>query len=222
MMERVNRSTGHAREWYDRLAAVYDKLSGPEKPFIRRGLELLEPVKGERMLEIGFGTGEALISMAEQVDSKGEIVGIDLSPKMKEKAESKIERAGLTKRVRLVRGDAADLPFPDDHFDGIFTSFTIDLLDNPKIPIVLGEMRRVLREKGRLAAVSLNEENGIAVKIYNRVHDMAPKLVDCRPIPLDRILSDAGFEILKVERDRMAGIPVIIVLATASQPRQRT
>ena len=87
------------------------------------------------MLEIGFGTGHCLVALAEGVGPHGRVVGLDISDGMLSIARQRLQQEGLSERVSLHLGDAADLDFIEaGSLDGIFMSFTLELFDNPEIP----------------------------------------------------------------------------------------
>jgi ubiquinone/menaquinone biosynthesis C-methylase UbiE len=81
------------------------------------------------------------------------------------------------------------------------------------IPLVLEECRRVLARKGRLTVVSLAEGTNLAVHLYTWLHRRFPGYLDCRPIPLEQVIQDAGFETISRERISLWGLPVVIVAA---------
>lgn len=213
---RVSRSREQARESYDRMSGLYDYFAGIfEKRFRNMALEGMCIKKGEKILEAGFGTGQCLKQIAESVGETGRAYGIDISSGMLEAARKRLEKAGLAGRVVLQLGDAAKLPFDDRSFDGVFSSFTLELFDTPDIPVVLDEVRRVLRPGGRLGIVSMSKEDGdsILLKLYEWFHEKFPKYVDCRPIYAERSLRNAGFEIRHKEKVNMFGLPGEIVVA---------
>lgn len=215
-MARVRRSRDEARSAYDRMSGWYDLLAGSsEQKYVRAGLRQLDAQPGERILEIGFGTGHALAALARSVGSSGEVWGLDLSPGMIAEAGANLRRGGLRSDVVLVCGDGASLPLSEQSVDGVFMSFTLELFDTPRIPLVLRECGRVLRENGRLSVVSLarGRAPSVSVRVYEWLHNLYPRWVDCRPIPVTSVLEEAGFQIVDLERRTMWTLPVDIVTA---------
>ncbi|RMF38937.1 MAG: methyltransferase domain-containing protein [Planctomycetota bacterium] len=213
-VQRVFQSRDEIRKFYNKIAHVYDLLAErSEQPMRLKGIAKLNPQPGERLLEIGFGTGHCLVELARAVGPTGRVYGIDLSDHMVQLAGELIRREGLEDRVEVTQGDAADLPYEDDFFDGIFSSFTLELFDTPELVQVLAEWRRVLKPGGRLSVVSLSKEGkqGMVIKAYEWTHQHFPNLLDCRPIYVRRALEAAGFEIRDAEIDHM-WVPVEIVL----------
>jgi demethylmenaquinone methyltransferase/2-methoxy-6-polyprenyl-1,4-benzoquinol methylase len=201
-----------AERYYSRLSQVYDWLAASEKKFIDLGLELLNPLEGEKILEIGYGTGFAQENIIQAVGA-GLSAGLDLSIGMGNAAKRNLSRTGLAERMALVQSDTLPIPFPRGSFDGIFSSFTLELFDSPEIPKVLKECRRVLNGAGRLVIVSLSKDDPLPLigRIYETLHNRYPMLLDCRPIPARELLEKAGFEIQEVIKTSMWGLPVIIL-----------
>lgn len=212
---RVKRPKWKTRSSYDRIAKYYDLLADRSEARPRNaGLAKLAAKEGERVLEIGFGTGHGILALARSVGDSGRVCGIDISDAMLHITRGRVAGAGLSERVELRCGDAASLPFEADFFGAVFMSFTLELFDTPEIPTVLHEGRRVLRGGGRICVIGLSKEGeaGPAVKLYEWAHRNFPDHVDCRPIFVRHALDASGFQILDVTLTSIWGLPVEIVL----------
>ncbi|MFX1563808.1 MAG: class I SAM-dependent methyltransferase, partial [Promethearchaeota archaeon] len=200
---------------YDWMSKIYDIMAGSfERKHGETGVKLLAVTEGERVLEIGYGTGHAILAFAQSVGETGRVYGIDISEGMRNITLARIQKASLSNRVFLEIGDAAKLPFDEKFFNAVFLSFTLELFDTPEIPIVLGECRRVLTNGGRICVVTLSRAKaGIMIRLYEILHEMLPSFIDCRPIFPKLSLKDSGFKIISSRRVSMWGIPVEIILA---------
>ncbi|AKB36168.1 Methyltransferase type 11 [Methanosarcina siciliae C2J] len=98
-------------KWYDLFVSPF------EGEFIDTGLHKVQAAPGEVILEIGFGTGQGILKLAQAVGNSGRIYGIDISNKMCEITRLKVEKAGFSKWVQLISGDALSLPFSDSSFN---------------------------------------------------------------------------------------------------------
>lgn len=218
-VSRVVRSKEEARANYNRLSRWYDVVAGnTEKKYRDIGLQKLAAQPGERILEIGFGTGHCILALARAVGETGKVCGIDLSDGMLAITQDRLRQAGLLERADLRVGDATQLPFANGEFDGVFMSFTLELFDSPEIPLVLAQCHAALRTGGRLALVSLVKKPGTAVKIYEWFHEKMPVAVDCRPIYAQPELAAAGFTLKDVSNLSMWGLPIEIIRAEKGDP----
>jgi len=209
MPSRVRRSKAQARASYNRLSRWYDLLAGSERRLIDRGIDSLGVQAGETVLEIGCGTGYALLALARSVGATGRVYGLDIAEGMLRIARTRVGAM----RVAVGCGDGAYLPFVGGLFDAVWMSFTLELFDTPEIPVVLGECRRVLRSGGRLGVVAMSRRgSGWPLRLYEWTHELLPSLVDCRPIFCREALTVAGFAVSVAEDLRFWGLPVEIVV----------
>jgi len=212
---RVNRTKAQAKESYDKMSSYYDLFAGIfERKYRNLGLKRLNITRGEYVLEIGFGTGHCLEQIAEAVGEEGRVHGIDISSGMLAVSQRRLEKAGLWNRVELTCDDAMKMPYADNQFDAVFSSFNLELFDSPEIPLVLAEARRALKPNGRLGVVSMSKDVGVSpfLKMYEWSHEKFPQYVDCRPIHVEQSIKDAGFEIQSIDRVNMLGLPGDIVI----------
>jgi len=212
---RVLQSKEETRHYYNKIAKVYDLMSETaEKPMREAGIKKLAAKSGERILEVGFGTGHCLVEIAAAVGASGKVLGIDISDQMLAHAQELLAQEGLADRSELRCGDAEQLPYEANSLDGIFFSFTLELFDTPELPNVLAECKRVLRPGGRIVVVAVSREgkHGVMLNLYEWTHKHFPNLMDCRPIYVRRALEAAGFTIKEADVKSM-WVPVEIVLA---------
>jgi ubiquinone/menaquinone biosynthesis C-methylase UbiE len=113
---------------------------------------VLDPKPGERILEIGPGTGYYTLDMAEWVGAQGTIEIFDIQ---QEFLDHTMERAGQrgVSNVVPTQGDATDLPYEDDSIDAVV--LTAVLGEIPDRATALREIARVLRPGGRLVVGEL-------------------------------------------------------------------
>lgn len=203
------------RSFYNKISRFYDLLSErSEAPMRQAGLALLKVGNGERVLELGFGTGHSLAALARAVGPKGRVLGLDLSDQMVKLAKRRLAKAGLLERAKLRCGDAAKLPFANGRMDAVFVSFTLELFDTAEIPTVLGECKRVLRHGGRIVVVGMSKDakHDPLIGVFEWTHKHFPNFLDCRPIYVREAMEEAGFKIKRARKKHM-WIPVEIVLA---------
>lgn len=214
-ISRVTRSKEQAKSTYDRMSRWYDVFARVEERPHSTALQRLGVKTGERVLEIGFGTGRGLLALARSVGPAGRVYGVDLSEGMRRVSQERVERTGLSDRVELQCGDATDLHFPTDFFDAVFMSFTLELFDTPDIPAVLGEARRVLRPGGRICVVGMSKKGPESVlrRLYEWVHRTVPAYVDCRPIFVREAVEESGFRVVDAITVSLWGLPGEIVVA---------
>ena len=198
--------------WYGRLAVPLERR--PRMLAVDR----LAIQPQDRVLEVAVGPGATLLEVLRRVDRASVVSGVDLSPKMLEKARRLVQSAGYT-NVDLREADARQLPFPGAAFDVLFNSYMFDLLPLEDMPIVLGEFRRVLRAGGRLALVNMSKREAAVRTWSERFYTWLPgRLVPylmggCRPVLMENLVQGSGFsEVRREFIDQF--IPSEIITAT--------
>src|SRR4051794_36204503 len=123
-------------------------------PFITRERlrDILAPQGGERLLEVGPGTGYYTLPVAEWLTPAGGLDIVDVQQEMLDHTTRRAREAGI-EHVRPVLADATELPFPDDTFDGAYLVTVLGEI--PDQVAALGELRRVVRPGGRIVVGEL-------------------------------------------------------------------
>jgi ubiquinone/menaquinone biosynthesis C-methylase UbiE len=118
-------------------------------PFLTRARlrRILAPQPGERVLEVGPGTGYYSLDVAEQIAPDGVLDILDVQQEMLDHTMRKASERHITNIVPTHR-DAQELPYPDETFDAAY--MTVTLGEVPDQDAALHELRRVLKPSGRL------------------------------------------------------------------------
>jgi ubiquinone/menaquinone biosynthesis C-methylase UbiE len=109
-------------------------------------IQAADPRPGERVLDVGCGTGIVARQVAARFGSGASVTGLDLSTNMLAVARAAAEREGST--IEWREGNAEQLPFPDSSFDLVLCQFALMFVGNKDA--ALTEMRRVVSENGRI------------------------------------------------------------------------
>lgn len=133
-----------------------------------RLLEALAPRAGERLLEIGCGTGATLSRLAARPGFR--LTGLDRSLGMLRAARLRLRLSPVASPARLVRGDVARLPFADGSFDGVYAESVVAFQEETRIARLLAETRRVLRPGGRFALNEAIWRRGVTQAEASRLH----------------------------------------------------
>jgi demethylmenaquinone methyltransferase / 2-methoxy-6-polyprenyl-1,4-benzoquinol methylase len=171
MVETGSLPADGVRRMFDRIAPVYDAMNrvmtaGLDRRW--RAATVAQAVRqGDRVLDACYGTGD--LALAARRAGAGEVVGLDFSERMLERARAK-EPA-----VEWVRGDVLALPFPDGSFDAATIGFGIRNVED--LEAGLRELRRVLAPGGRLAILEITTPRGLLAPFYRVWFDHAIPLL---------------------------------------------
>ncbi len=186
---------------YGVLARVYDGFFdwalGPGR---RYAVSRLTPQAGERVLEVGVGTGLTLPLYPHGC----EVVGIDISEPMLERARTRLE--GLDgASVLLKRMDARAIAYGDGHFDKVLAPYVISVVPNPESVMV--EMARVCRPGGTVIVVNHFQTGFAPMAAVERLLTPLSTWVGFRmDLPLTAVTGTPGLTLVRQERVNMLGM----------------
>lgn len=142
---------------FDAIARRYDTLNrllsaGLDKRWRRQAIRALRLRPDDRLLDMCTGTGDlAIAAVTARAGAARDVVGIDFSGEMLRLGLAKVRMAGLSARVHMARGDATNVPLPDESVDAAAVAFGIrNVIDRDR---GCREFARVLRGGGRLAVL---------------------------------------------------------------------
>ncbi len=176
---------------YDLWAKVYDNTFGAlvHKRQIK-ALEQLRPESGERVLDIGVGTGMTLKHYRDDIT----VVGMDLSGGMLGKAIHKARELGLD-HCHLVQGDAMQPPFPDHSFDHIMISHTVSVVSEPAQ--LMAWAKRLVKPGGRIVVLNhFLSTNGFIAWWEQVLNPMFVKIGWRSDLSLEEALGDLDLHVL--------------------------
>ena len=140
------------------LAARLERRAKAEDEVAARDtyLGLLDIAAGERVLDVGCGSGAVTREIARRVGSHGLAVGLDPSPALLAVARKLAQETGFGDHVEFREGDALRLPFPDSSFDAVVCVTVLSHV--PRGEAAIPELVRVLRPGGRLGIFDLDTD----------------------------------------------------------------
>lgn len=124
-------------------------------PAARVMVEAARPQPGERVLDVGTGTGNAALLAAE---AGARVIGVDPAPRLLDVARGRAAAEGCD--VKFVEGEAADLPVPDHDCDLVLSNFAVILAEDPTA--VVDELVRVLAPGGRIVLTAWLPDGALA------------------------------------------------------------
>ena len=159
---------------FNDIAPTYDKLNhilslNVDKSWRRKAVKRLKKsvsdVPNPMILDVACGTADSTIQIAKSIET-AEVLGLDISEKMLEIGEEKVNKLGLNDRIKLFNSCVENIDFLDDKFDAVFVAFGVrNFSDRTK---GLSEILRVLKPQGSLFVLELSEPQNVIVRwFYN-------------------------------------------------------
>jgi len=213
-------SVEELRGIYARIAQRYDLQHGLITARAdERGRRLLVDKavrEGDRVLDCGSGTGTTGILAAKRVGPQGRVTLFDLSDAMLAVARHKVIEAGLQERVDFDAGDMVHLPFADDKFDVVLSTYSLCPVYDPRQGAL--ELYRVTRPGGRIGvAHSTSPRNPVVRWLADRFEDWAWRFpwlsMGCRSVEVLPALKSAGAMILFSRTIGIALWPFLVFVA---------
>lgn len=175
--EKTQKSFAAVSEFYDFWARH------TESKAIDSALKQIIPDIHGNILDIGVGTGDMFCKIIP-FNREGYNIGLDISPKMLLKAKAKINRT-LNANANFILGNAFKLPFADNSFDNIFSSYVFDLFPENEFESMTKEVSRVLKGNGKVVIITMSFGNRWYNKFWFLLAKYFPSiLTSCRPIDL--------------------------------------
>jgi phosphatidylethanolamine/phosphatidyl-N-methylethanolamine N-methyltransferase len=200
-----------AQAIYGPLTPLYDMVCGALlQPGRRRAMSLLNPRAGERILEVGVGTGYGV----NDYPPGCRVAAIDLSRPMMARAARRVDRDHRN-MIAFAQMDAGHVGFSSGVFDAVYVPYTINVVPDP---IAVGrELRRVCAPNGRL--VFLNHFEGIpeTSNLTNTVAGRLASAVDVNwHLRLDTFLRALGMRATVIESVNVPRLSSIVLCQKAS------
>jgi SAM-dependent methyltransferase len=175
----------------DELLPLYDtvcRLLGVGS-LHRQLIEQADIEPGHRVLEVGCGTAN-LTLLAKRLQPRAAFVALDPDPRALARARRKSQRRHIA--VRLDRGFAEELPYPDESFDRVLSSLMLHHLERSAKRAMLQQVARVLRPGGALHLLDIDGVVGRHDPFLARRLHGGPRLQDNLPDRIVALMRDAG------------------------------
>jgi len=160
-------------------------------PRIKHAIHSMGIMPGDRILDVGVGTGLSLPLFPRHC----KVVGIDLSSAMLKKARQKIKKLNLN-HIELLEMDAMNLDFPDNTFDKVLISHVVSVVPDPFM--AMSEVKRVCKKGGRIVIINHFKSKNKVMAGMEKIFNPVSKKIGWRSdLCLDEFIEKAN---LKVDR----------------------
>ncbi len=194
------------RTWA-RLAPVYDMVYGAMlQPGRRRAIARMVLGPGDRVLEVGVGTGMGL----ELYPRWAKVIGIDLSQAMLTRARARIAEFPSRDHIELREMDASATPFDDGTFDVVYAPYMLNIVPHPLA--VATEMRRVCKPGGRIVLLNhCRSEQPLLAAVDDAVSRLSELTGTRWNLPLAPFFNQVALKPISIERVNVLGFSSLIV-----------
>jgi len=186
---------------YRLFSGSYDIVFGPVfHPGRKDAVRIANDRPGQRILEVGVGTGLSLPHF--RPDSR--VTGIDVSAEMLAKAQRRARRLDLAHVEGLHVMDAENLEFPDSSFDAVLALYVASVVPNPAR--FAAEMRRVCIPGGTIVVVNhFTSSNPVMRLLEKRLARVARHIGFHADFPMDAFRRDSALSIREVRPSNLFG-----------------
>lgn len=148
----------YVQETFNSIAKRYDLMNtlmsfGLDKGWRRKAVRTVEAKAGMHILDVCCGTGQLSMELAETVGVSGKITGLDFSEKMLERAKDNISQSSFEPIIHLLQGDAMNLPFEENTFEGATVGWGLRNL--PDLEKGIREMIRVVKPGAMVVSLDM-------------------------------------------------------------------
>lgn len=198
---------------YTFFAPAYDLFFGKVlEPGRRAAITLAAPKTGDRILEVGVGTGLSLRSYPGDV----KVTGIDLAPAMLDRARERVKRRGLRQVEALETMDAMDMRFEDSRFDTVICMYVVSVVPDPQR--LMAEMQRVCKPGGKLVVVNHFQTRSALVRTAEWMLKPVHYLVRFRAdLDLQAFTAAAQLPLEALRRANIMGYSTVLVFRNESE-----
>jgi len=185
-----NPSIINAYRWY---ASSYDRIFGRIlDPGRRLVVEKMKYLPGEKVLEVGVGTGLSLPCYPDRIS----VVGIDISPHMLARANQRIFSEGL-RNCSLSLMDAQNMSFVDGFFDKVAAMYIASVVPNPQD--MVSEMKRVCKPGGDLLIVNHFSNCNRLIRAFETILSPLASIIGFRPVfSMDEFILDSSLNVVEI------------------------